>query len=301
MDAFLQKHGWSIEQTLRQDVSPRRYYRVAKNAQSAILMQTAPDTAQKPEMQTFADIANWLRSIDLRAPEIYEIDTNQGLMILEDLGDTPLTKAPDQKEAYTVAADILNHITAQDCPLKLPQYEDSLIHARHRWVIDHYAKQDEDVAQDYLKIWRSIEKSLPPRPQSFVHADYHAANLHWLKAGQGLQTLGILDFQDALHGPAPYDVCNLLEDARVDVPQAFKDEILKNYDDNFMAWYRVLSLQFHSRVIGLFIKIAEEKDNPSYLVHIPRLKAYIRENLKREMFKPLAQFFADHGIAFDED
>ncbi len=304
MNTFLQKHGWTIEENLRQDVSPRKYFRVSKATQKAILMQTAPDTRDKPEMQRFVDVANWLRRIDLIAPEIYEVDTAQGLMLLEDLGDTPLTGAPDQKQSYGDAAQILSHITAQGCPLDLPKYEDSLIHARHRWVLDYYAAQQrefgdiEQTAKEYLGIWDTIEKSLPPCPKAFVHADYHAANLQFLPKGQGMQSLGILDFQDALHGPTPYDLCNLLEDARVSVPPAIKAEILKHYDDDFMAWYRVLSLQFHSRVIGLFIMMATDRGKPDYLRHIPRLEVYIRENLENPLFAPLKSFFDDQGISF---
>ena len=47
--------------------------------------------------------------------------------------------------------------------------------------------------------------------------DYHADNLHWLPSREGLRRVGLLDFQDAVRGPAALDLVALLEDARRDV------------------------------------------------------------------------------------
>ena len=56
----------------------------------------------------------------------------------------------------------------------------------------------------------------------WVLRDYHSPNLMWLPEREGLQRVGILDFQDALAGPLAYDLVSLLQDARLDVPEALE-------------------------------------------------------------------------------
>jgi aminoglycoside/choline kinase family phosphotransferase len=50
-------------------------------------------------------------------------------------------------------------------------------------------------------------------PQVFVHRDYHSRNLMITRQ----RSPGIIDFQDALRGPAPYDVVSLLKDCHAAV------------------------------------------------------------------------------------
>ena len=53
------------------------------------------------------------------------------------------------------------------------------------------------------------------QPRVFVHRDYHSRNL-MVCAGANP---GILDFQDAVHGPLTYDLVSLLRDCYIDWPQ----------------------------------------------------------------------------------
>ena len=97
-----------------------------------------------------------------------------------------------------------------------------------------------------------------------------------------------------------------LEDARVDVPQQIKKDMINRYcakmndhqKENFIKWYTVLAAQFHGRVLGLFIKLAAEQNRDSYLVHIPRLQRYFSDALNDPLLKPLKQFFDKEGVDF---
>ena len=120
----------------------------------------------------------------------------------------------------------------------------------------------------------------------------------WLPDESGLKHCGILDFQGAMKGPIPYDLANLLEDARNDVPLELRNRILSRFDEDLQNWYRVLATQFHCRVIGQFIKQAVHDNNPSYLPHIPRLEGYLREGLKHPVLAPLKTFFDDLDVDF---
>ena len=48
--------------------------------------------------------------------------------------------------------------------------------------------------------------------------DFHSPNIIWLGDVRHLR-VGIIDFQDAVLGPAAYDLVSLLQDARIDVPE----------------------------------------------------------------------------------
>ena len=65
--------------------------------------------------------------------------------------------------------------------------------------------------------------------QTWVLRDFHSPNLLWLPEREGIARVGLLDFQDAVMGPAAYDVASLLQDARVDVPETMEIALLSRY------------------------------------------------------------------------
>lgn len=306
MNPFLERAGWKDPRPLASDASARRYSRVQKGDQTAILMEGAtPD-----EFRQFIKIAKWLRSCDLSAPAILEADEEKCVMLIEDFGDLSFKKAAeqgaDEYDLYALAADILAALTHKDAHrLDLPDYYASNVHKGRRRVIDWYAplalgrKNPETLAAEYLAVWEEIEYRLPHPHMGFVHIDYHAENLMYLPDRTGLRRCGLLDFQGAMYGPALYDLANLLEDARRDVPPEIRAEILATLDDDIdRGWYRILATQFHCRVIGQFIKFAVQGGNSAYLPHIPRLQNYIREALDDPLLAPLKRFFAAQGLDF---
>ena len=66
-------------------------------------------------------------------------------------------------------------------------------------------------------------------PTTWVLRDFHSPNLLWLPDRESVARIGLLDFQDALIGPAAYDVASLLQDARVDVPESLEVALLSRY------------------------------------------------------------------------
>ncbi|MCB1720471.1 MAG: phosphotransferase [Alphaproteobacteria bacterium] len=309
---FLNKQGWEITRPLGQDSSIRRYFRVKKGDKTAILMETVPDDSAHAtpghSLGDFIRIAGWLRDIGLKAPEIYERDLKNGYLLLEDFGDTCFRDALDSGEdasmLYGLARDILDHIAAQNCSLDLPDYYDAHVHRRHRRVVDWFmplmrqCPNEEGLVEEYHAIWTAIEKTAPPARRGFLHIDFHAQNLMWLPGESGLKRCGILDFQGAMIGPHPYDLTNLLEDARRDAPADVKAQIIDSLDEETRIWFRILATQFHCRVIGQFIRQAVIDENPAYLKHIPRLQNYLAEGLKNPIMAPLAHWFTEQGIDF---
>jgi aminoglycoside/choline kinase family phosphotransferase len=66
-------------------------------------------------------------------------------------------------------------------------------------------------------------------PRAFTIRDYHAENLLWLPERDGLQRVGLLDFQDAVRGWRAWDFAMLLHDARRDVSPAAHEAAIRAY------------------------------------------------------------------------
>lgn len=287
------------------DVSPREYYRGKMNGQSVILMQYPNVNNQtREELENFIKIADWLKNQKVKAPEILQHSKSECAAIIEDLGASSFgsLRATNPQHFYSLATETLVKLKNASPP-KLKPYKETGIYTRRRQLIDYFAAYQLGKrlnAEEFLNVWAQIESSLPQCPQGFVHGDYHLENMIYTAN----QECALIDFQDAFIGPLPYDLLNLLEDARVDVPQDIRNAMISKYckdidnKDTFMNWYHVLSAQFHGRVLGLFIMLAAEQGRDKYLIHIPRLQNYMYENLKNPVLKPLKDWFDKQGLDF---
>ncbi|MCC6598141.1 MAG: phosphotransferase [Alphaproteobacteria bacterium] len=310
MRDFLTRCGWSEPAPLALDASARRYYRVRKGNKTAVFMDASGGDPQ--EIAGFIRIADWLRSVDLSAPEILEQDMAQGFLLLEDFGQTPLRAAlqampgddEGMREIYALATGVLDHLQKQTCPPDLPDYYKSNVHKGRRRIVDWFVpavrgvRNPDGLVEQYQALWEAIEKALPEPRLGFVHVDYHMENLMLLPERSGARRCGILDFQGAMYGPVQYDLANLLYDARADMSSALRAEILEHLTPEDQCWTQVLAAQFHCRVIGQFIKFAVQKDDRKYLCHLPRLQNYMQESMKNPLLKPLSAFFNDLKLDF---
>lgn len=297
------------------DSSSRCYYRTQGQGRSAVLMEVTGAPVPGHDSKDFVRIGAWLRESGLHAPEIYEVRGNNILM--EDFGDTSCKAALAQgvppQDVYRLAVDVLIRLRETPCALDLPDYYDSHVHKGRSRLVGWYMpvvlgrSNSDGLLKEYLDVWEGIEKSLPPCPQGFLHIDYHVENLMWIEGSRDVDKCGILDFQGAMRGPLPYDLANLLEDARIDVAPDLRVAMINRYcagmtkpqQEIFMNWYRVLATQFHCRVAGQFIKLALRHDKPDYLRHMPRLESYLREGLEHPVLKPLKEWCAAQQLYFE--
>lgn len=221
-----------------------------------------------------------------------------------------------ERDLYLLATATLKHIykKTEFIAIDLPDYFTSHIHKGHQRVVDwympavRYKKNADETVQEYLKIWQHIEKKLPQPKRRLLHGDFHPGNLMWLPERQGVKQAGILDFQQAMMGPAPYDLVNLLEDARREVPTELRRECLATYVEgmpadeieSFLAWYPVLAAQFHFRVIGQAIRLAIRDKKTRLLSIIPVLRRHIIRDLSNPTLKPLRDWFLLQGVDFSD-
>ncbi len=313
---FLNAHvgiGYTAR-VIGQDWASRRYFRVEKNGQSHVLMEAVPDhlptATMGHKLSAFLKVARLLRVRGIHAPEIVAADEGEGFVLLEDMGDTTVQAAMDRggnaHDLYAAATDVLismrDHIGLTDL-CDFPKYKDSYIRKGRQRIVDWYipatrgAQNGDDLLASYLIAWDEVARQLPPPPIGFIHGDFHLQNLMMLPGG----ACGVLDFQDAMAGPAPYDLANLLENIRTDVPRDIYDAMMARYggDDVFRAWFRVMAAQFHCRIIGQVLRLAILSGKNDLMQYIPRVQNYLKEGLKDPVLAPLARWMQAEKVDLD--
>src|SRR5262249_42433210 len=251
------------------------------------------------------------------APEIHAADMDAGLLILEDLGTEGVVAGDPPapiEERYTAALDLLVALHQQALPdvlpvaprieHKLPRYDlDALLIETELlldWYLPHRGIAAEPGArEEFSALWRSALECAVEATPTWVLRDYHSPNLLWLPERMGKARVGVIDFQDALMGPAPYDVVSLLQDARVDVPESIEVGLVSRYvkarrahdrkfDLNaFFELYAALGAQRATKVLGIFSRLDRRDGKPHYLRHQPRGGRNLRRSPAHPALKAL--------------
>ena len=158
------------------------------------------------------------------------------------------------------------------------------------------AREIDRITSPDLRVARNLAA-----PQVYVHRDFMPRNLMIpLTAGNTpAQQLGVLDFQDAVHGPITYDIASLMRDAFLSWEEDFVIDVtirywekarkagLMDFEDwhsDFGAFYRAvewMGLQRHLKVAGIFARLTLRDGKPKYLADAPRFIAYIRATAHR--------------------
>ncbi len=307
---FLSRSGYKDAELhpLPGDASFRRYIRIRKDGQTAMLMDAPPE---KEKIRPYVAIADYLCRAGYSAPLLLAQDVPGGLLLLEDLGDdsfTSLLKARGgmEQELYAAAIDVLAQWRGEKT-MSLPAYSEALLMQETSLFADWYLPQilgrQEAAAlrPEYMALWQSILAQAPLASGTWVHRDYHADNLMWLPDRAGVKRVGLLDFQDGVTGDAAYDVVSLLEDARRDVSAPLADAMLERYiaaagvdKEQFMTAYAVLGTQRNSKIVGIFSRLAARDGKFAYLQYLPRVWRHLGRDLAHPALADLKAWMDTH-------
>jgi aminoglycoside/choline kinase family phosphotransferase len=310
---FLAAAGWGTAErrTLAGDASFRRYDRLARGGESVVLMDAPPP---HEDVRPFLAVAGILRGLGLSAPRIMAQDIADGLLLLEDLGDGTYTRllaaGADETALYALAVDALIDMQRRFDPAaaSLPPYDEARLLAEAALLIDWYVPAmtgeaaPESLKDSYLAAWRAVLPHAAGAATTLVLRDYHVDNLLHLPQRPGVAACGLLDFQDAVLGPASYDLVSLLEDARRDVPSTLAEQMIERYlaafpgidRAAFLASYAVLGAQRNCKIVGIFTRLWRRDGKPQYLPHIVRVWRLIERDLTHPALAPIADWLAHY-------
>jgi hypothetical protein len=279
------------------DASFRRYFRVTLAGATWIAMDAPP--AQE-DCRPFVDVAQRLRAAGLNVPEVVQADLARGFLLLTDLGHETYAArlAPETADdLYGGAIAALVRIQAHADPGDLPPYDAALLDREmalfRDWLLGRHLGLALTAAEEaaLADTCTALRQAALEQPRTFVHRDYHSRNLMCATgaAGGGSQHgPGILDFQDAVHGPLTYDLVSLLRDCYVTWPAVRVEGWLADYrrqaaeagldtgdSASFRRWLDLMGVQRHLKASGIFARLWHRDGKPGYLADIPRTLRYI--------------------------
>jgi hypothetical protein len=343
---FIAESGYSdaLRARLKGDASTRIYERLALADKQVILMNSprrddgppVRDGKSYNEIAHLADsvipfvaIANGLRQYGFSTPEIYHADLDQGLLLLEDLGDEQVVQGDPSapiRERYETAVDALIALHAERLPDVLPlapqvehhipYYDINAFLIEAELLVDWFLPRLNTTMADserdsFRALWRELLQPAIDAPPTWVLRDFHSPNLLWLPRRREIARLGVLDFQDAVMGPAAYDLASLLQDARVDVAEQMELALLGRYvrgrrqadpefdASGFIKMYVTLAAQRASKILGIFARLDMRDGKPQYLRHMPRVWGYLQRSLSHPALETLSAWYIAHVPALN--
>lgn len=301
------------------DASNRRYYRISADARSFILMRIMDDAPakvfeEKTELTKvdelpFVNVQRFLQGIGVPVPRIEVWDPKQGLMVLEDWGDLMLEGVVREGDPRRVRALYERALEAMavlqvegtrrvgpDCIAWHQRFNVPLL----VWEFDHFLEYGVEVRENRTMepadrsavraVFEAVARDIEGQPRVLTHRDYHSRNVMVLPGDR----IGLIDFQDALMGPAAYDLASLLRDAYVTLGEDMVDGLLAHFlkkreeaggepvdPEEFRRVFDLTSVQRNLKAAGRFVFIDVKKGNDKFLRHIPPVLGYVRRNLQK--------------------
>lgn len=323
---FLDGAGFTEAKRARMpgDASIRSYARLVRDDGVVILMNSPPRpdgpalydgksysaaVHLAEDVKPFVAIARALSERGFSAPSIHHADLDTGFLITEDFGVAAFVEGDPPRpiaERYEAAVDMLAALHREARPEILPlapklsyaiptlDTEALLVEAglMLEWYLpDRGIEPDTQMRAEFITIWRDLLSRPAVAAKTWVLRDFHSPNLIWLGERTDIARVGIIDFQDAVLGPAAYDLVSLLQDARIDVPEMLELSLLTRYikarraadaafnPAEFAELYAILSAQRNTRLLGTFARLNRRDGKPQYLRHQPRIWTYLSRSL----------------------
>ena len=296
--AWLAKHLKSSKITLTpllKEASARTYYRVNHHPCSFVAVDSPSSQTDIPALIKLTDFFSH-RGINV--PAIHACDQTQGFLLITDFGDQLLLDRLNESSApqlYAQAMDILVkiHNSYDSNNPMFACYREDDWQRESSWFISWYVKHylNFPMRSHHADTWSNLVKiilqNVMQQPRVLIHKDFHCRNLMYLNN----QTLGVIDYQDAIVGPITYDIASLLNDCYIDWPRtqvedwllAFKDKLQHANllttisNQQFVRWFDITCLQRHLKNLGNFVRLNHENNMPQFLNYLPRMYGYITD------------------------
>lgn len=307
------------------DASSRRYYRAllsgGRAPRSAIVMELAGSNlplsseelalfTEPPKELPFLNLHRFLSRVGVRLPALYGHWVDDGILLLEDLGERLLwdfaqtLSAAEVVRWYQKAIDQLLLIQIAGTRAR----DNSCIAFQQRfdfrlymWEFDHFIEYGMEkrpggkISSEEKAILREnfeeISRRLDSQPPCLNHRDYHSWNL-MVSDGE----VAVIDFQDALLAPPHYDLASLLNDRETDrlIRPDIEEQLIRYYleqwdeagakamsRDDFNELYILSALQRDFKVVGRFHYLDLVKGKPGYKKYLPPTLRRLKRNLLR--------------------
>jgi aminoglycoside/choline kinase family phosphotransferase len=280
------------------DASFRRYFRVFLDDGRTYIAMDAPP--EREDSRPFVHVSGLLREAGLNAPEIVAHDLERGFLLVTDLGTVSylsvLQEGRDIDRLFGDAIGALVRWQASSRAGVLPEYDEGLLRRELELFPDWYLGRHLGVTLDEKRrsaldaTFRAILARNLAEPRVYVHRDFMPRNLM-----VSVPNPGILDFQDAVHGPISYDIACLFRDAFISWDEErVLDGTIRYWEKaraaglpvraDFAEFWRDvewMGVQRHLKVIGIFARLCHRDGKTDYVQDTPRFVGYVRHAAAR--------------------
>jgi len=269
--------------------SERAFFRLTwGSTHSAILIHYNP---KRTENAYYADIASFLRDINVPAPMLIGHDSDHCLMLMEDLGSIDLWTLRNEpweirqklyKKTLTVIHK-LHSFPVENFPavqVKLVEpFGPELYKWEREYFRDNFAIEVCKIKLEPAMVWKlevelqSLAEHIHEVSQSLVHRDCQSQNV-MIRDGESY----LIDFQGMRTGSPFYDLGSLLCDPYVHFSEEELSDLLVFYyqlSERDIAWQEFLqvfweaSTQRLMQALGAYGFLGLKKGLPAFLDHIP--------------------------------
>ncbi len=287
--------------------SDRAFFRVTwgrKN--SAILIHYDP---KRIENTYYADIAAFLRDIQVSVPRLISHNSSASLIIMEDLGDKDLysfNKSPweTRRTLYQKTLTIIQKLHSfpeNDFPSTRVKLMESFSPDLYRWernyFKDHFVRgvcsiELKHSAEQKLEVELSrLAERLLATKRCLVHRDFQSQNV-MIRDGEPF----LIDFQGMRFGSPFYDLGSLLCDPYVNFSESERNELLSFYyrmSKSDLDWatfqnnFWEASAQRLMQALGAYGFLGLKKGLKAFLEHIPAGLRHLLDATSRVESLPL--------------
>ncbi len=268
----------ALWQPLAVEASHRRFYRIgweraSGGPASRIVMSSPPELEDNAQ---FVILAGVFAANGIGVPHLLAEEETAGWFLMTDLGsehfaDVYQREGPDA--VLPAALTTLHRLQAVSDP-RIPPYTagrfaDELDIYRD-WFLG--ALLDSDPAPALEGAFQTLIEATGSQPTCCVHRDFHSRNL--LRTGLAETGVGVVDFQDALIGPATYDLASLLRDCYYRFPEPAVARWREAYlaattlpvnRERFARDLDLTALQRQLKAVGIFARLHLRDGRDSHL------------------------------------
>ncbi|MDZ7334730.1 MAG: phosphotransferase [candidate division KSB1 bacterium] len=264
---------------LRSDGSERKIYRVIAGDHSVIGIIGV----DHQEAAAFLEFSRHFKKYGLRVPEIYIEDLDQGAYLEEDFGDETLFSWMQNIRAQHGFNDTIKDMYRQVVEY-LPNFQikagltldysycyqhqefgqDSMqwdLHYFKRQFLNYFYKKKinhTELDEDFNRLIRFL---LQEERKYFLYRDYQSRNV-MIKDGLP----HFIDYQSGRRGALQYDLGSLLYDAKANLPEDFREELIDLYLDEAGQLVKINPRRFKKYFYGfVLIRIMQALGAYGYL------------------------------------
>lgn len=287
------------------DASNRRYYRVAHGENSSVLMVWEPfeDNAKYP----FLSVLQHFQKYGIQVPVVRAKSPQEGLVLLEDLGDLTLERKfwenqnqdvslPFYKDAIDELIKIhypASHNPSESCTAFHNAFDTEKLLWEMNYARTHLLegvckiKLNTAASNQLTQYFTSVCEALSQLPRVICHRDYHSRNL-MIKLGK----MRVIDFQDARMGSLYYDLVSLFRDSYVDLNDQSQNHLIEYYlarraeynsltisKDEFMKFFELQTVQRCFKACGSFASFFNSREDRRYLKYLPKTLKQVETSL----------------------